>query len=39
MQDAVRLLDQTLQEEIKTDQTLTQLAEAVANQEALQAAE
>jgi ferritin-like metal-binding protein YciE len=32
--DAVRLLDQTLQEEKKTDQTLTEIAESVVNQEA-----
>lgn len=38
MADAVKLLDQTLQEESKTDQTLTKLADSVANQEALQAA-
>ncbi|GAC1335618.1 MAG: ferritin-like domain-containing protein [Bradyrhizobium sp.] len=31
MQDAVRLLDQTLQEEKKTDVALTSLAEAVVN--------
>lgn len=31
---AVKLLDQTLQEEIKTDQTLTKLAESAVNQEA-----
>ena len=34
MQEAVRLLDATLQEEKKTDATLTQIAEAVVNQEA-----
>jgi ferritin-like metal-binding protein YciE len=34
LQDAVRLLDQTLQEEKKTDQTLTEIAESVVNQEA-----
>jgi ferritin-like metal-binding protein YciE len=34
MKDAVKLLDQTLQEEIKTDQLLTQLATSVANQKA-----
>ena len=32
--DAVRLLDATLQEEKKTDAALTQIAEAVVNQEA-----
>ena len=37
--DAVSLLDQTLQEEIKTDETLTELAESAVNQEAQQAAE
>ena len=31
MKDAVRLLDQTLQEEKKTDQSLTSLAEAAVN--------
>jgi ferritin-like metal-binding protein YciE len=31
MKDAVRLLDETLQEEKKTDETLTSLAEAVVN--------
>jgi ferritin-like metal-binding protein YciE len=36
---AVKLLDQTLQEEKKTDETLTKLAESVVNQEAQQAAE
>src|SRR6266480_1593396 len=34
MKDAVRLLDQTLQEEKKTDETLTSLAEAAVNLEA-----
>ena len=34
LNDAVRLLDQTLQEEKKTDATLTEIAEAVVNQEA-----
>jgi ferritin-like metal-binding protein YciE len=34
MQDAVRLLDQNLQEEKKTDTLLTQLAEARVNQKA-----
>ncbi len=32
--DAVRLLDQTLLEEKKTDAALTEIAEAVVNQEA-----
>jgi ferritin-like metal-binding protein YciE len=36
---AVKLLDQTLQEEKKTDEALTKLAESVVNQEAHQAAE
>jgi ferritin-like metal-binding protein YciE len=34
MHDAVGLLEETLQEEKKTDQLLTQLAEAVLNQKA-----
>jgi len=34
LNDAVRLLDQTLEEEKKTDATLTKIAEAVVNQEA-----
>jgi ferritin-like metal-binding protein YciE len=34
LEDAVSLLDATLQEENKTDATLTQIAEAVVNQEA-----
>ncbi|MGC1465689.1 MAG: DUF892 family protein [Pseudolabrys sp.] len=34
LSDAVRLLDQTLQEEKKTDETLTQIAESVVNREA-----
>lgn len=34
LHDAVRLLDQTLQEEKKTDATLTEIAESVVNQEA-----
>ena len=34
LKDAVRLLDQTLQEEKKTDETLTEIAESVVNQEA-----
>ncbi len=37
MKDAVRLLEQTLQEEKKTDQLLTQIAEAAANKEAARA--
>jgi ferritin-like metal-binding protein YciE len=36
---AVELLDETLQEEKKTDETLTELAQAAVNQEAQQAAE
>jgi len=39
LSDAVSLLDQTLQEEIKTDETLTEIAETAVNQEAQQAAE
>jgi ferritin-like metal-binding protein YciE len=39
LSDAVSLLDQTLQEEIETDQALTELAESAVNQEAQQAAE
>jgi ferritin-like metal-binding protein YciE len=39
LSEAVKLLDQTLQEEKKTDAALTQLAEAAVNQEAQQAAE
>lgn len=39
MNDAVKLLDQTLSEEFKTDETLTKVADKVANNEALQAAE
>jgi ferritin-like metal-binding protein YciE len=39
MQQAVRLLDQTLTEEKNTDEALTDLAEAVVNQEAQAAAE
>jgi ferritin-like metal-binding protein YciE len=39
MQQAVRLLDQTLDEEKKTDESLTHLAETALNQEARQAAE
>ena len=38
MRDAARLLDQTLAEEKKTDQLLTQLAELIANPKAEQAA-
>ena len=34
LRDAVRLLDATLQEEKKTDATLTQIAESAVNQEA-----
>jgi ferritin-like metal-binding protein YciE len=34
LNDAVRLLDQTLEEEKKTDATLTKIAESVVNQEA-----
>jgi ferritin-like metal-binding protein YciE len=36
MNDAAKLLDQTLSEEIKTDGTLTKIADKVANEEALQ---
>ncbi len=36
MEDAVKLLDQTLEEEKKTDQLLTEMAESMANQEAEQ---
>jgi ferritin-like metal-binding protein YciE len=39
LKDAVALFDQTLQEEKKTDQALTALAESAVNQEAQQAAE
>ena len=39
MNEAVKLLDQTLQEESKTDELLTKVADSVANEEALQAAE
>jgi ferritin-like metal-binding protein YciE len=39
LKQAVNLLDETLQEEKKTDAALTDLAEAVVNQEAQQAAE
>jgi ferritin-like metal-binding protein YciE len=38
MRDAAKLLDQTLAEEKKTDQLLTQLAEASANPKADRAA-
>ena len=34
LNDAVRLLDQTLQEEEKTDKALTEIAESVVNQQA-----
>ena len=34
LNDAVRLLDQTLDEEKKTDATLTRMAEAAVNQQA-----
>jgi ferritin-like metal-binding protein YciE len=37
MKDAVKLLDATLQEEAKTDEALTSLADASANQEAVAA--
>lgn len=36
MKDVVKLLDQTLQEESKTDESLTQLADAQVNDKALQ---
>jgi ferritin-like metal-binding protein YciE len=39
LSDAVSLLDETLQEEIETDEALTELAESAVNQEAQQAAE
>jgi len=39
MNDAVKLLDQTLAEEYKTDETLTKVADSMANDKALQAAE
>jgi ferritin-like metal-binding protein YciE len=39
LSDAVSLLEATLQEEIKTDKTLTDLARSAVNQEAKQAAE
>lgn len=38
MQDAAKLLDETLKEEYKTDETLTKIAESVANQKAQKAA-
>ena len=38
MKDAARLLDQTLAEETKTDEALTGIADAVANQKAKKAA-
>lgn len=39
MDDAAKLLDETLQEESETDEKLTALADAAANQQAAQAAE
>jgi ferritin-like metal-binding protein YciE len=39
LDDAVSLLEETLQEEKKTDEALTELAESAVNQEAQQAAE
>ena len=39
LKEAIALLDQTLQEEKKTDEALTALAESAVNQEAQQAAE
>jgi ferritin-like metal-binding protein YciE len=39
LREAVSLLDATLEEEKKTDQALTKLAEAAVNQDAQQAAE
>ena len=39
LNDAASLLDETLEEEKNTDEALTELAEAVVNQEASQAAE
>ena len=39
LKEAVKLLDETLQQEKKTDEALTELAEAAVNQEAQQAAE
>lgn len=38
MKDAAKLLDQTLQEESMTDESLTQIADASVNQKALEAA-
>ena len=38
LQEAVSLLDETLEEEKKTDEALTELAKAAVNQEARQAA-
>lgn len=38
MKDAAKLLDETLQEEFKTDESLTKLAESAANQKARKAA-
>jgi ferritin-like metal-binding protein YciE len=39
LDDAAILLEETLQEEKKTDEALTELAESTVNQEARQAAE
>jgi ferritin-like metal-binding protein YciE len=39
LDEAVSLLEETLQEEKKTDEALTELAESAVNQEAQQAAE
>jgi ferritin-like metal-binding protein YciE len=39
LQDAAKLLDQTLKEEKKTDEALTKLAESALNEQAQQAAE
>ena len=39
MNDAAKLLDQTLKEESKTDSDLTRIADAMANNKALKAAE
>jgi ferritin-like metal-binding protein YciE len=39
LDEAVSLLEETLEEEKKTDQALTELAESAVNQEAQQAAE
>ena len=39
LNEAVNLLEETLQEEKKTDEALTELAESAVNQEAQQAAE